>query len=137
MHEQVARTAQAHGLVYNFDRMIVANTGAAHRLIQVAKDLGLAMHLEEALFKSYFTEGKDLGDHDFLHQLSSEVGIPGILATEALEDHHGIWARKVMDDAMAAREAGCTGVPFFVVNKHLKISGAQGAGRILSGIASA
>lgn len=137
MHAQVARTAQAHGLVYNFDRMVVANTGSAHRLIQLAGDLGLAMHLEEALFRSYFTEGKNLSDHSFLHGLAQEVGIPGILATAALEDQEGIWAKRVMADAMAAREAGCTGVPFFVVNKRLKISGAQGAGRILSSIASA
>lgn len=136
MHVQVARTAQAHGLVYNFDTMVVANTASAHRLIQVARGFGLAMHLEEALFKAYFTDGKDVGDHRVLGEIAGIIGVPRDAIEAALKDEDGLWSRKVMDDAIAAREAGCKGVPFFVINGSRTISGAQGAERLLSGIAS-
>jgi len=126
MHDRVAQNAASVGLDYQFDKMIVANSHAAHRLIQIAKAQGRGDQAEEALFRAYFTEGKDLGDRGHLKEVASSIGLAA-LADEAWEDPEGVWGRRVDDDASEALALGSSGVPFFVFQRQYSITGAQGA----------
>lgn len=126
MHDRVAQSAASVGLNYQFDTMIVANSHAAHRLIQAAKTQGKGEAAEEALFQAYFLNGKDLGDRAQLAALGQSIGLPPELTAEALDDPQGHWRRKVDDEASEAMALGSTGVPFFVFQRQYAVTGAQG-----------
>ncbi len=74
-HENVVQTAKSVGLDFRFDKAKVANTFDAHRLIQFAKKNDKANDMEEILFKSYFTDGKNIADNSELISLSKEAGL--------------------------------------------------------------
>jgi predicted DsbA family dithiol-disulfide isomerase len=126
MHVRVAQSAASVGLDYQFDKMIVANSHASHRLIQAAKAQGKGDEAEEALFHAYFTEGKDLGDQAVLAALGESIGLTTAQALDALEDPQGTWGQKVDAEASEAAELGSTGVPFFVFDRQFAVTGAQG-----------
>jgi predicted DsbA family dithiol-disulfide isomerase len=123
MHEQVVAMAASVGLEYDFEKAVVANSFDAHRLIQLAKQKGLGDAAEEQLFRAYFTEGKDFGDHGVLLQLAQEIGldpqeIKTLLDSDQLAD-------RVKADVAEAEQIGVNGVPFFVFDRKYAISGAQ------------
>lgn len=126
MHDQVTKSAAAVGLDYRFDHVVVSNSHAAHRLIQMAKAHGLADVTEEILFHAYFTEGKDLGDREVLRALAAKAGLTDAQAAEAFDDPTSEWGRKVDDEAAEAHALGSTGVPFFVFQRQYAVTGAQG-----------
>src|SRR6218665_2873452 len=75
MNDRVTGIAKAVGLHYDFDKAVVANSFDAHRLIQFAKTKGKGDAAEEALFKAYFTEGKNTADHAVLLDLAKSIGL--------------------------------------------------------------
>ncbi|MXV17098.1 DsbA family oxidoreductase [Hufsiella ginkgonis] len=123
MHAQVVDAAKAAGLDYRFDLAKVANSFDAHRLVQLAKKHGLGDEAEEALFKAYFTEGRDISDHPTLSEIGEAIGLDkeelgDLLATNRMAD-------EVMNDIGEASAIGIRGVPFFVFNRKYAVSGAQ------------
>jgi predicted DsbA family dithiol-disulfide isomerase len=123
MHERVIQMAKDAGLDYRFDKAIVANSFDAHRMIQLAKEKGLGDAAEERLFRAYFTEGKDFGDHETLISIGKEIGLPEEEIKSALVSE--IYAEKVEQDIQEATEIGVQGVPFFVFDRKYAVSGAQ------------
>jgi predicted DsbA family dithiol-disulfide isomerase len=123
MHERVIEMAKNAGLDYRFDKAIVANSFDAHRLIQLAKTKELGDAAEERLFRAYFTEGKDFGDHDTLIAIGKEIGLNAEEIKSALVSDD--YAEKVERDIQEAAEIGVQGVPFFVFDRRYAVSGAQ------------
>jgi protein disulfide-isomerase len=126
LHDRVAQSAAALGLDYRFDTMVVANSRAAHRVIQAAKAQGLGDEAEETLFRAYFTEGRDLGNRDQLVDLATQAGLSPGEATDAIDDPAGTWDKLVEEEINLAQEFGSTGVPFFVFQRRFAVTGAQG-----------
>jgi predicted DsbA family dithiol-disulfide isomerase len=123
MHGNVARMAADVGLQYNFDKAVIANSYDAHRVSQLAKKYGKGDAMEEQLFKGYFTEGKDISDHETLVAMAAAIGMNGeevrqMLAGNAYKD-------AVDADIHRAAQIGINGVPFFVFNNRYAVSGAQ------------
>lgn len=123
MHQHVVDRAAEVGLVYNYDKAIIANSFDAHRLLHLAKRNGKGDQLKEKLLAAYFTEGKDFGDKATLTSLGQEVGLKE-------EDIHTVlftdmYAREVQSDIQEAQEIGVRGVPFFVFDRKYAVSGAQ------------
>ncbi|MFN5984105.1 MAG: DsbA family protein, partial [Fluviicola sp.] len=123
MHQHVVDRAAEVGLVYNYDKAIIANSFDAHRLLHLAKRNGKGNELKEKLLAAYFTEGKDFGDKQVLTQLGLEVGLKE-------EDIHTVlytdmYAREFQADIQEAQEIGVRGVPFFVFDRKYAVSGAQ------------
>jgi len=123
MNDQVANTAKQVGLVYNFNKSIPANTFNAHRLSHLAKHHGLQDKAEELLFRAYFTDGKNIDDINTLVQLAKEIGLDSTEARKVLESNQ--YADEVTQDIDEARQLGARGVPFFVVDRKMAVSGAQ------------
>ena len=123
MHERVIQMAMKAGLEYHFDKAIVANSFDAHRMIQLAKTKALGDQAEERLFRAYFTEGKDFGDHETLIKIGKEIGLPENEIKLALNSDE--YAKKVNGDIQEAAEIGVNGVPFFVFDRQYAVSGAQ------------
>lgn len=128
MFAQVTAVAAGEGLAYDFDRALAVNTFAAHRLVHLARETGgaeLAERTLEALFSAHFEHGADLGDDETLVRLVSDAGLDADAARAALDGDHG--ADAVRADEAEARALGVTGVPFFVVDRRVAVSGAQPA----------
>jgi predicted DsbA family dithiol-disulfide isomerase len=137
MFAQVTQVAAGEGLAYDFDRTLAVNTFDPHRLVHVAREHGgpaLAERMLETLFSAHFERGADLGDPGTLVRLAGEAGLgePGLdgraglgddAVRELLAGHHA--ADGVRRDEAEARELGVTGVPFFVVDRRVAVSGAQ------------
>lgn len=68
--------AKEVGLDYHFEKLVVANTSDALRLVKLAKKHKLADETEEVLFKAYFVDGEDISDRVTLVRLGTGVGIP-------------------------------------------------------------
>lgn len=131
-HEQVStmlahvtEQARGEGLSYDFDRVVVANSWKAHRVIQRAKaeSLHAAESLKEQLFSAHFEHGQDIGDEQVLAGLGTAAGLTEEQVREALTEDR--WETAVKQDLATAQALGVTGVPFFVLGRTYGISGAQ------------
>ena len=122
-HDRVARTAAEVGLTFNFDKAIMANSFDAHRLIQMAKIAGTAGDVEELLFKAHFTDGLNIADHDVLIEIGKQCRLSGLEVGMMLKSKD--FTDEVRHDEKLAQEIRIKGVPFFVFNRKLAVSGAQ------------
>jgi predicted DsbA family dithiol-disulfide isomerase len=127
--ERLSAMAAEEGLEFHFDRARRANTFDAHRLLHYALEVGRQDALKERLFRAYFREGEAISDQATLVRLAEEVGLDPEKANEVLES--GRYADAVRADEADARALGVTGVPFFVIDRHFGISGAQSPESIL------
>lgn len=123
LNRQVTETAASVGLHYDFDKAVVANSFDAHRFAHLAAGQGLGDAAEEALFKAYFTEGRDVSDHNILAQLGLEIGLDPVQVKQALDGD--AYASDVRQDIAEAESLGARGVPFFVLDRKYAVSGAQ------------
>ena len=126
------------GIAFDFDRIVrQPNTIHAHQLIAWAQDLDLNASdaLIERLFRAYFVDGIDIGDIDALARLAGDAGFDATAARAWLASDAG---RAAIDaEEQRARALGVTGVPFFVFNQRLAVSGAQPAEILLDAMAQA
>lgn len=127
--QHLATTAKQDGLDFHFELARRGNTFDAHRLLHYAYEVGVQDALKERLFRAYFSEGEPIGNRQVLVRLAQEVGLDSEKSTEVLES--GRYADDVRSDESSARSLGITGVPFFVIEDHYGLSGAQPAEAIL------
>ncbi len=131
MNARLADQAAQLGLALSFETVRRANSLDAHRLIDLATSQGLGEEMRERLFRAYFSDGLLISDHDTLNVLADEVsvnGAPALWESDAL-------VSDVRTDEREAHDLGLHGVPAFVLDRRLLVSGAQGAdaiGRALS-----
>lgn len=122
-NEHVTTIARQVGLVYNFDKAVVANSFDAHRLSHLAKKYGMQNQTEEKLFSAYFTEGKNTADHETLVQIGTESGLNSeeirtMLKGKDFED-------AVRRDIYYAQQLEINAVPFFLFDEKYAVTGAQ------------
>lgn len=126
IYGRVAGVGKSVGIDFAFERIArQPNTLAAHQLIAFAESAGGAGQdaMVERLFRGYFLEGADLTDAQVLVDLAGEAGFDRAAAAAALADRDQRWAME--NDEQAARALGVEGVPFFIFNRRLAVSGAQ------------
>jgi len=123
LNENVTEMAREMGLVYNFDKTVVANSFNAHKLIQLAKENDLGDKAEEALFRTYFTEGGNIDDIKNLIELGLELGLKEGDVKDAFNNEK--YSAAVVNDINEARRVGVRGVPFFLIDNKYVVSGAQ------------
>jgi predicted DsbA family dithiol-disulfide isomerase len=126
VYGRVEAAGREVGIAFDFARIArQPNTVDAHRLIEWGQesDPGRADMLVERLFSAYFTEGTNLGDVEALAGLAAEAGYDGPAARAYLVSDAG---RESVTGADARMKAlGVSGVPFFIFNQRLAVSGAQ------------
>jgi predicted DsbA family dithiol-disulfide isomerase len=123
MHARVTALATQEGLDYHFDLVHPVNSFDAHRLIHLAGQHGLQGEMKERLQKAYFTEGRVVSDGETLVQLAVEVGLDADETRRMLETQAD--AAEVRADERRARVLGIDGVPFFLFDEKIAVSGAQ------------
>ncbi len=110
--------------MFAFERMKrTPNTLDAHRLIRLAGREGIQDAVVEALFRAYFTEGRDVGDRQTLLDVVVEAGLGRGRAESDLA--------AIRAEEEQAHRLGVQGVPFFIVNGGVALSGAQEPGAFL------
>ncbi len=125
----VAEAGRAVGLTFRHDLMQrTPNTVAAHRVIRMAEAAGVQHAVVEALFRGYFQDGRDIGDHATLAELAGTAGLPAeTVATMLAGTEH---RAEVLAEDAAARQGGINGVPSFLMDRHQLFSGAMPATRM-------
>jgi predicted DsbA family dithiol-disulfide isomerase len=123
MNQRVTDMAKEEGLEYDMDQAVVANSFDAHRLIQFAKTHNKGNDAEEALFRAYFTEGKNIADHDTLVQLASNIELDPEETKEVLNTDR--YTNQVKHDIEVASSINIRGVPFFLFDRKFAVSGAR------------
>ena len=130
VYARVAAAGRTVDLPFAFERITVQpNTLQAHRLLHYADRHGRQDQAAEELFKAYFIEGADLTDASTLAGIGARAGldpdqVAAYLASDADRD-------VVAHGDSEARTAGIGGVPFFIFNHRVGVSGAQEAETLL------
>jgi predicted DsbA family dithiol-disulfide isomerase len=125
MDRRVTETGETLGLVFDYDRVLVTpNTVNGHRLLWWAGVLGSAQDaLAEALFRAYFSEGRDLGKLEVLADAAAEVGLSRERSLFFLQSDDG--REEILAEEREARRRGLDAVPFFLLNGIPAFAGAQ------------
>ncbi len=123
---RIIEAAAKVGLDFHPERIRrTPNTIDAHRLIWFAGQNGVQDAAMEAVFRAYFIEARDIGQHAVLADCAAEAGMDRAQVTAFLT---GDLADKEMRAAdQAAREAGVSGVPSFFLDGYGLFSGAMPA----------
>jgi predicted DsbA family dithiol-disulfide isomerase len=95
----------------------------AHRLIWLADQQGCQNVIVESLFVGYFTEGRDITNRNTLIDVVAEAGLERQLAEAMLNTNEGIDA--IEEAEGLSRRHRVDGVPFFIINNNITVSGAQ------------
>jgi predicted DsbA family dithiol-disulfide isomerase len=126
IYARVEAAGREAGIPFAFERIErQPNTLDAHRLIAWAQAVALerADGLVERLFKAYFTEGANIGAVPELARLAGEAGYDAAAALSHLESDAGRAEIAAADER--SKQMGIAGVPFFIFNRRLAVSGAQ------------
>jgi predicted DsbA family dithiol-disulfide isomerase len=121
---KLVAVGEGEGIHFAFDRIErTANTLDAHRLIWLADKEGVQGAVMEALFGAYFTAGRDISQRQILLDVVAEVGLDRSKAEKLLNGDDGLGAIKEANEK--ARQFPVEGVPYFIINGKLTLSGAQ------------
>ena len=124
IHARVEAAAREAGVPIAFDRITRApNTLDAHRLIHWAAAEGAQTRVAMALFARYFGAGEDISDPAVLAAVAGEAGLDAAALARLLAGDAD--RAEVTGEAEAARRAGITGVPAFIVGGQYAVTGAQ------------
>jgi predicted DsbA family dithiol-disulfide isomerase len=99
--------------------MLPANTGG----IWLADQQGCQDAIMEALFRAYYTEGRDISNRQTLIDVVAEAGLDRRQAEAVLSSGDGMEAIKETDEL--SRRHRVDGVPFFIINGKVTLAGAQ------------
>ncbi len=123
-YKRVALVGKSVGLDMAFDKITVQpNTVKVHRLLHHAGESGKQDAMAETLFRAYFVEGANLTDSAVLAGYAAQAGLDRA-AVEAYLDSAAD-ADLIRSADAEARQAGIEGVPFFIFNRTIGVSGAQ------------
>lgn len=121
--QRVSQMGKSVGIDFHFEKAIVANSYHAHRLLHLAKSLGVQNEAKELLLKAHFNEGENIADHATLLRIGKQVGIAEEDINAVMQSNQ--FAEEVDEDLYEAYQVGVRGVPFFVFDRKFAISGAQ------------
>ena len=101
----MAEAGERAGITFRHDLMArTPNTFQVHRLIWLAGEKGVQDAVVEALFRAYFTEGRDVGDNSVLIAIATEAGLDKERTKAFLEGNDG--SDEVRLEEQAARPPG-------------------------------
>ena len=119
---RVAGLAEAEGLGFQPERP-VGNTFDIHRVLHLGLGKGVQAQLLNAVNEAYFGQGRQVFDRDVITEIAAETGLDATAAGDVIDGD--AYAEDVRHDELQARQLGVSGVPFFVFDMALGVSGAQ------------
>ena len=123
-YKQIEKIGKSLGFDFNFSKSErIPNTFNAHRLLWKAREFGIQTELSEALFKCYFTEGKDIGSREVLLEVATKVGMDSKMIQSFLDSKEG--GQETADEEMNFIEKSIGAVPTYFINEKYIIQGGQ------------
>ncbi|MFB5190560.1 DsbA family oxidoreductase [Alicyclobacillus fastidiosus] len=123
MHARVCSMGEACGVDFTFEQIQrIPNTIRSHQLLKLAP-LARQEEVVNALHEAHFSRGQDIGDIDVLVDIAGCLGMDQEAVRDGLVNQTKL--TEVLGDLNFAREAGITGVPFFIFDGKYALSGAQ------------
>jgi len=123
-YARVAGVGKEVGIDFAFDRITVQpNTVNAHRLMHYGTKMGRENEVAESLFRGYFMEGAVITEIPVLVDIGVRAGLEREPLTAYLESDED--RDLVLGADLQARQAGIGGVPFFIFNRRIAVSGAH------------
>ena len=95
----------------------------AHEAAHWARRNGKFREYNDALFRAFFQRGENIGNTDVLARLASDIGLQGDDLREALDKN--VHLENVLADEQETKKLGLRGVPAFVANRKIALSGVQ------------
>jgi len=141
IYARVAAVGAEYGIAFAFDKIArQPNTVAMHSLIALAAAAGqqtdgVQDRVKEAFLRAYFLDGIDLTKTQNLVAIATAAGLDRARAEQCLADPQSRQA--VGEEDQRARAIGVEGVPFFIFNGKLAVSGAQGPEALLDAMRQA
>ena len=130
IYARVISAAQNVGLDLKLDNIArQPNTLKAHALLMMSVKENNQAALNEALFKAYFMDGKDLTQDAVLREIALSAGMSEEQVDAALTQPR--LHQAIAEEDQRARQSGISGVPLFIIDRQIPVSGAQGSGVLL------
>lgn len=121
---RLSEAALESGVTFNWSGVTKSvNTRMAHMLVAAASTVQRGTEMKAALLKAYWQDGRDVGDPDTLVAIATELGFDEQAVRDELAN--GELRETVIGLEDHARKVGVDGVPFFIVDGKLAVSGAQ------------
>ena len=95
----------------------------SHKLLAYAYKKKKQTDVLELLFYQYFIEGSDIGNLDILIEISKQTNIYDEKIKNYLQSN--LDNKSLLNEQEHAKQIGIKGVPCFIFNKELVVSGAQ------------
>jgi predicted DsbA family dithiol-disulfide isomerase len=136
VYGRITAVGREIGIPFDFAKVTrQPNTLAAHSLIALAIDAGKQDAVVEAFFRAFFLEGKDLTSSETLAEVAVGAGldagdVKAFLGSANARAH-------IEAEDKQARQIGVEGVPFFIFNRRLAVSGAQAPEALLEAMLEA
>jgi len=126
MFDRVTKVGAQAGIHFDFDKVTVAvDTVPAHELMDLTPPEKREA-LMDALMTAYFEQGKDVGEVDVLLDIARDAGWTDEEIAAVEPDLRSRKLRpQVLGMIQQVQQAGVSGVPFFIVDDRLAVSGAQ------------
>ncbi|CAF1221414.1 unnamed protein product [Adineta ricciae] len=119
-------TGKQEGIQFSFGGKI-GSTFDSHRLLYYVKQQENGEQKQNALinvlFRAYFEQEQDLADHQVLIKAAEEIGQDGNQVKQFLQSDQ--YKKEIQDEINHSQQEGISGVPHFVINDKVELSGAQ------------
>jgi predicted DsbA family dithiol-disulfide isomerase len=135
-YKRVAEVGADEGLEMDFDGIEQQpNSLAMHSLIDLAEPGAAQDRVVEAFYNAYFVDNVDMTKRKNLIDTAVEAGLPQAEVEARLDDPGAIEEVRAADEE--ARGMGVEGVPFFIFNRKVALSGAHEPATMLDAIRQA
>ena len=123
-YNRIQQAGQEVGLKLNFDKITTQpNSAILHALVYAAEAIQRDHDFVENLFKAFFIDGVDLSNKDNIIALATDIELDTTTIEAVLND--GLFMDNIKEDIQQSTRLGIQGVPFFIINQTIGLSGAQ------------
>ena len=133
MYDNMIMQGEQENLQIKLDKIKrTPNTVKSHLLVDLARKHETENEVITDLFESYFNKAKDIGDEEILMSIAKKNNLDANEVQAYLNNEENVKKINKMDDV--AKQMGITGVPFYIFNDQLSVSGAQPVEQLVEAI---
>lgn len=114
--EQIRKRGEEFGLVFA-ERTLLSNTRMVLQAAEFARDEGAFEGFHEAVFRAYFSEGRDIGNPEVIAAIAGSCGLDPDRMLSAVES--GVNLPRLEAAHREGESLGLTGIPLFLINSRL------------------
>jgi predicted DsbA family dithiol-disulfide isomerase len=124
MYDNMILQGQQENLEIKLDKIKkTPNTVKSHLLIDYAKLNKVENEVMDSIFESYFFKAKDIGDENVLLEIGKKHNLDSKELEKFITQKENL--KKIDKLDTIAKQMGISGVPFYIFNDKISISGAE------------